>query len=60
MHTANRIASLADPGELLVSRTVVDLTAGSGLQFEPRREHQLKGVPGAWPVFAVQSVSERC
>ena len=52
MHPANRIASLADPGELLVSRTVVDLTAGSGLQFEPRGEHQLKGVPGTWPTFA--------
>jgi len=43
---------LAEPGEILVSRTVVDLTAGSGLQFEPRGEHQLKGVPGTWPTFA--------
>src|SRR5215831_13969864 len=52
VHTANRISSLADPSEILVSRTVVDLTAGSGLQFEPRGEHQLKGVPGNWPTFA--------
>jgi class 3 adenylate cyclase len=52
VHTANRIASLAEPGGILVSRTVVDLTAGSGLQFEPRGEHQLKGVPGTWPTFA--------
>jgi class 3 adenylate cyclase len=52
VHTANRISSLADPGEILVSRTVVDLTAGSGLQFEARGEHQLKGVPGTWPTFA--------
>jgi class 3 adenylate cyclase len=52
VHTANRIATLAEPGEILVSRTVVDLTAGSGLQFEPRGEHQLKGVPGTWPTFA--------
>jgi class 3 adenylate cyclase len=52
VHTANRIASLADPGEILVSRTVVDLTAGSGLQFEDHGEHQLKGVPGTWPTFA--------
>jgi class 3 adenylate cyclase len=52
VHTANRIATLAGPGEILVSRTVVDLTAGSGLQFEPRGEHQLKGVPGTWPTFA--------
>jgi class 3 adenylate cyclase len=52
VHTANRIATLAGQGEILVSRTVVDLTAGSGLQFEPRGEHQLKGVPGTWPTFA--------
>src|SRR5438094_263282 len=48
VHTANRIADLAGPNEILVSRTVVDLTAGSGLTFEPRGEHQLKGVPGTW------------
>jgi class 3 adenylate cyclase len=52
VHTANRVSALAEPGEILVSRTVVDLTAGSGLQFEPRGEHQLKGVPGTWPTFA--------
>jgi class 3 adenylate cyclase len=55
VHTANRIAALADPSEILVSRTVVDLTAGSGLQFEPRGEHQLKGVPGTWPTFAAKT-----
>jgi class 3 adenylate cyclase len=54
VHTASRIAALADPNEILVSRTVVDLTAGSGLQFAPRGEHQLKGVPGSWPLFAAQ------
>jgi class 3 adenylate cyclase len=54
VHTANRIADLAGPNEILVSRTVVDLTAGSGLTFEPRGEHQLKGVPGTWPIFAAQ------
>jgi class 3 adenylate cyclase len=52
VHTANRIAALAQPSEILVSRTLVDLTAGSGLQFEPRGEHELKGVPGTWPTFA--------
>jgi class 3 adenylate cyclase len=52
VHTANRISALAKPSEILVSRTVVDLTAGSGLQFEARGEHQLKGVPGTWPTFA--------
>jgi class 3 adenylate cyclase len=52
VHIAARVAALGCPGEVLVSRTVVDLTAGSGLQFEPRGEHQLKGVPGTWPTFA--------
>jgi class 3 adenylate cyclase len=54
VHTASRIADLAGPNEVLVSRTVVDLTAGSGLQFEPRGEHQLKGIPGTWPTFTAQ------
>lgn len=57
VHIASRIAALADPNEILVSRTVVDLTAGSGLQFEPRGEHELKGVPGTWPTFAAQTTS---
>jgi class 3 adenylate cyclase len=52
VHIANRIATLASPNEVLVSRTVVDLTAGSGLEFAPRGEHELKGVPGSWPIFA--------
>jgi len=53
VHIANRIAALANANEILVSRTVVELTAGSGLNFEPRGEHQLKGVPGAWHLFAI-------
>jgi class 3 adenylate cyclase len=52
VHIASRISALAAPNEVLVSRTVVDLTAGSGLQFAPRGEHQLKGVPGSWSTFA--------
>ncbi len=48
-----RIASLAAPGEVLVSSTVKDLVAGSGLQFEDRGEHQLKGIVEAWHLFAV-------
>ena len=55
VHIASRIAALADPNEILVSRTVVDLTAGSGLEFEPRGENELKGVPGTWPTFAAQA-----
>jgi class 3 adenylate cyclase len=53
VHIANRIADLAEPNPIFVSRTVVDLTSGSGLRFEPRGEHQLKGVPGTWLTFAV-------
>ena len=52
VHIASRVAALAGPGEILASRTVVDLTAGSGITFDPRGDHQLKGVPGDWPIFA--------
>jgi len=48
-----RISALAGPGEVLVSRTVKDLVAGSGLTFEDRGEHQLKGIPDAWHVFVL-------
>jgi class 3 adenylate cyclase len=53
VHTAARICSAAQPGEILVSRTVTDLVAGSGIDFRDRGEHQLKGVPGLWQLFAV-------
>jgi class 3 adenylate cyclase len=53
VHIGSRIASLAGPGEVLSSSTVKDLVAGSGLRFEERGEHELKGVPGTWWVFAV-------
>jgi class 3 adenylate cyclase len=49
-----RIASLAGPGEVLVSSTVKDLVAGSGLMFEDRGEQRLKGIPEVWRVFAVR------
>jgi class 3 adenylate cyclase len=52
-----RIASLAAPGEVLVSSTVKDLVAGSGLQFEDRGEHPLKGISDPWRVFAVIKVT---
>lgn len=48
-----RVTSLAGPSEILVSQTVRDLVAGSGLEFTDRGEHELKGVPGSWRVFAV-------
>ena len=53
VHIAARVETVARPGEVLVSRTVVDLVAGSGLDFEDRGEHDLKGVPGSWRLFAV-------
>jgi class 3 adenylate cyclase len=52
VHTAARVATLANPGEVLVSHTVRDLVAGSGIRFESRGMHTLKGVPGEWPLFA--------
>ena len=52
VHTAARIAALAQPAEVLVSHTVKDLVAGSGIRFEIRGTHTLKGVPGEWPLFA--------
>jgi class 3 adenylate cyclase len=48
-----RVAALAGPSELLVSRTVTDLVAGSGIDFEDRGDHELKGVPGKWRLFSV-------
>ena len=53
VHIAARVQSKAHPGEVWVSRTVVDLVAGSGLVFGDRGEHQLEGVPGAWQLLAV-------
>jgi class 3 adenylate cyclase len=52
--TGSRIASVAEPGEVLVSSTVKDLVAGSGIEFEDRGARQLKGVPGEWRLFAVR------
>jgi class 3 adenylate cyclase len=49
----SRVASLARPGEILVSGTVRDLVAGSGHAFEDRGAHELKGVPGEWRLYAV-------
>ena len=53
VHIGARVAAAARPGEILVSSTVRDLVAGSGLEFEERGEHELKGVSGAWRLFAV-------
>jgi class 3 adenylate cyclase len=53
VNIAQRVASTAGRGEVLVSRTVADLLAGSNIQFGDRGEHQLKGVPGTWRLFQV-------
>ena len=55
VHIGARVAALAEPGQVLVSRTVTDLVAGSGLQFLDRGLHSLKGVPGTWQLFAVDA-----
>jgi len=54
VHAAARVASLAGPGEVLVSGITRDLLDGSGVSFEPRGEHELKGLTGARPVFALR------
>ncbi len=55
VHIAARVMSAAHPGEVLVSRTVCDLVIGSGLSFESRGTHELKGVPGTWELYALSS-----
>lgn len=54
VHIGARVMSAAGPGEVLVSRTVKDLTIGADLDFTDRGEHTLKGVPGSWLLFAVR------
>lgn len=54
VHIAARVAALAGPGQLLVSRTVTDLVVGADMTFTDAGEHELKGVPGTWPLFAVE------
>lgn len=52
VHIGARIVALAPPGDVLVSRTVKDLVVGSGIEFEDRGTHSLKGVPDEWQLFA--------
>ncbi len=58
VHIGARVASLAGPGEILVSSTVRDLVAGARIRFEDRGMHRLKGVPGEWRLLAVQGAHE--
>jgi class 3 adenylate cyclase len=53
VHIAARVQGCAQPGEVWVSRTVTDLVTGSGIIFNDRGEHPLKGVPGTWQLFTV-------
>jgi pimeloyl-ACP methyl ester carboxylesterase len=53
VHTGARVSAEAGPGEVLVSSTVKDLVAGSGIEFEDRGIHELRGVPGEWRLYAV-------
>jgi class 3 adenylate cyclase len=53
VHIGARVAALAGPGEVIVSGTVKDLLAGSGLKFRERGTHELKGVPGPWQLYSV-------
>jgi pimeloyl-ACP methyl ester carboxylesterase len=53
VHIADRVSKAAGPGEILVSSTVKDLVAGSGLQFSDRGRQSLKGIPDEWQLFAV-------
>jgi class 3 adenylate cyclase/pimeloyl-ACP methyl ester carboxylesterase len=53
VHIGARVSALAGAGEVLVSSTVKDLVAGSGIEFEDRGEHELRGVPGSWKLYGV-------
>jgi class 3 adenylate cyclase len=53
MHVAQRVQGLAEAGEVLVSEAVPLLVIGSGVQFRERGEHELKGLPGTWKLYAV-------
>jgi class 3 adenylate cyclase len=53
VHIAARVCSATPPGEIWVSRTITDLVAGSGVEFEDRGEHDLTGIPGPWQLCAL-------
>ena len=55
VHIGARVSARAEPGEVLVSNTVKDLVAGSGIEFDERGTAELKGVPGEWRLYAVRS-----
>ena len=58
VHTGARVASQVNAGEVLVSSTVKDLVAGSGIQFRDRGVAALRGIPGEWRLFAVDRLAK--
>jgi len=54
VHIGSRVLGIAQPGEVLVSSTVRDLVAGSGIGFDDRGEHKLKGIAGRWHLYATR------
>jgi class 3 adenylate cyclase len=59
VHIGARVSALAGPNDVIVSSTLRDLVIGSGLEFDDRGAHELKGVPGEWRLFAVASAQNR-
>ncbi len=57
VHTGARVAAHAGASEVLVSSTVKDLVAGSGIAFADRGLHELKGIPGEWRLYAVEQAA---
>ena len=58
VHIGARVSAAARPGEILVSQTVHDIVIGSGLEFADRGQHELKGVPGSWRLYALVADAE--
>jgi len=54
VHIAARVSAVAGESEIVVSRTVKDLVVGSGIAFDPRGTHELKGIEDTWELFAVR------
>ena len=55
VHIASRVQALAKPGQVLVSRTVVDLVVGAGIKATACGQYELEGVPGPWQLYSVES-----
>jgi len=55
VHIGSRVLGIAEPGEVLVSSTVMDLVTGSGIEFDDRGEHMLKGIAGPWRLYSVRA-----